>query len=241
MARRTAVATPTFTLIDQNPINTAWNGSPTTLLVNQNVNMSQTTAGTMVFAAINQSTANNQGQLSLTTGGGNPTFLYPNANANQPTILIQNWQANNLSVTNISANANTPIQVQAVGPGLPGITPAQLQIGPPGVQLSMGQVAQGNASPQWMQLLMQSTAATLGIIAIIGGPPDSAGNNGYVIAVNAIANTGPGTGNTPPPGYYATTTSNSFAYTFNWGSSLVFVANMSPSTASAVSVVMRAL
>ena len=92
-----------------------------------------------------------------------------------------------------------------------------------------------------MQLILQSTSATLGIIAFIGGPPNDTGNNGYVVAVNASSNTGPGTGNPPPEGYYATTTSNTYTYSFNWGSSLVFAANMSPSTASDVSVTMRKL
>lgn len=241
MEKGTAQAKQKFLVIDQNPVNASWNGQPTTLLVNQNVVIPQTPNGTTIFAGTNQTTQNNQGQLSLTSGGGQPTFLTLNANANQPSILVQNWQANNLSVTNISPNTNTPILVQVVGPGMPGVTPISLPIGPTGVQLSLGQVAQGNASPQWMQLLIQSTGPTLGIIGVIGGPPDASGNNGYVIAVNAISNTGPGTGQAPPPGYYATTTSNSYVYTFNWGSSLVFVANMSPSTASGVTVVMRAL
>jgi hypothetical protein len=210
------------------------------VLVSQNVVLPQTPNGTTVFAATNQATINNQGQLSLTSGGGAPQFLDVPAFANQPTILIYNWKANNLSVTNVSANNNTPILVQAVGPGMPGITPLSLQIGT-GLSMAAGQCAQGNASPQWMQLLIQSTAATLGILALIGGPPDGSGNNGYVIAVNAAANTGPNTGVTPPVGYYATTTSNSYAFQFNWGSSLVFVANMSPSTAQALTVTMRAL
>ena len=241
MEKGAAVAKQKFMLIDQNPVNAAWNGSPTTLLVNQNIVIPQMPNGTSIFAGTNQATQNNQGQVSLTSGGGQPTFISLNANANQPNILIQNWQANNLSVTNISPNNATPILVQVVGPGMPGVTPISLPIGGSGVQLSLGQVAQGNASPQWMQLLIQSTGPTLGIIGFIGGPPDASANNGYGVAVNAHANTGPGTGQNPPPGYYATTTSNSYAFTFNWGSSLVFVANLSPSTASGVTIVMRAL
>jgi hypothetical protein len=231
----------TFSLINQNSVNATWNGSPTSLLVSQNIVMPQTPNGTTVFAATNQSTINNQGQLSLTSGGGAPQFVDVPAFANQPSVLIKNWQANNLSVTNISVNNNTPILVQIVGPGIPGITPQSLPIGGTGVGLAAGQCAAGNASPQWMQLLIQSTAPTLGILAIIGGPPDTSGNNGYVIAINAAANTGPGTGVNPPAGYYATTSGNSYAYQFNWGSSQVFVANLSPSTAQALTVVMRAL
>lgn len=229
-----------FVLIDQNPSDENWDGKPTTLLVNQNLKMSQTPNGTTVFAGTNLSTLNNLGELAMTSGGGAPEFYKYDAHANQPGIKINNWEANNLSITNVSANNDTPIQVQLVGPGIPGITPVDLPVGKP-VKLSTGQVAQGNALPQYMQLVIQSTSATLGIIAFIGGPQDASGNNGYVVAVNHPTNTGPGTGKEPPEGYYATTTSNTYTYSFNWGSSLVFTANMSPSTASDVSITMRQL
>lgn len=228
-----------YSIIDQNSVNAAWNGQPTTLQVNTNISIPQMPNGTAILAATNQTTQNNQGQLSITSGGGPPSFLTLQANANQPTILIKNWNANNLSLTNTSPNTNTPILVQVAGPGMPGVTPSNLPIGS-GVSLKQGDVAQGNASPQYMQLVITSNAATLGIIGFIGGPSDSSGNNGYVVAVNATQNTGPD-GPTPPQGYYATTTSNSFIYTFNWGSSLVWVANFSPSTAESVTVLMRAL
>jgi hypothetical protein len=227
-------------LIDQNTVGASWNGSPTVLLTSQNIVIPQTPNGTTIFAATNQSTLNNQGQIALTSGGGSPTLMDIPALTSQPTVNIHNWQANNLSVTNISANNNTPILVQAVGPGIPGITPQTLVIGT-ALPLAMGQCAQTNASPQYMQLVIQVTGPTLGIVGVIGGPPDASGNNGYVIGVNAMANTGPGTGVPAPTGYYATTTSNTYAYQFNWGSSLVFVSNLSPSTAQTVSILLRAL
>ena len=227
-------------LIDHNTVAAAWNGSPQVLLTSQNTVMPQTPNGTTIFAATNQSALNNQGQIALTSGGGAPTILDIPALTAQPTININNWKANNLSATNISVNNNTPIQVQAVGPGIPGITPLTLTIGTP-LLMALGQSAQTNALPQYMQLVVQVTGPTLGIISVIGGPPDQTGNNGYVIAVNAGANTGPGTGVPAPAGYYATTTSNTYAYQFNWGSSLIFVSNLSPSTAQTVSLLLRAL
>jgi hypothetical protein len=227
-------------LIDQNSVGASWTGTPTVLLTSQNTVMPQTPNGTTIFAATNQSTLNNQGQIALTSGGGAPTILDIQALTSQPTINIHNWQANNLSATNISVNNNTPILIQAVGPGIPGITPQTLTVGT-AAALAMGQCAQTNALPQYMQLVIQVTGPTLGIIGLIGGPADASGNNGYVIAVNATANTGPGTGVPAPAGYYATTTSNTYAYQFNWGSSLVFVSNLSPSTAQTVSVLLRAL
>jgi hypothetical protein len=228
-----------FQVLGQQLTNSTWNGQPTTLLQNQSVSMPQTTNGTMIFAATNQATVNNQGDLGITSGGGVPQFLTVPALANQPTVLINNWQANNLNVTNTSPATATPILVQAIGPGLPGITPVALEIGKT-LELAAGQVAQGNASPQYMQLVITSNSPTLGIIGIIGGPQDASGNNGYIIAVNASANTGPG-GATPPAGYYATTTSNAYAFPFNWGSSVVFAGNLSPSTSQVVSLFLRAL
>lgn len=230
-----------FEVHGQNAQNDSWDGSPTTLAQNENVSMPQTAAGSMILAATNKASENNHGTLTYSSGGGVPTSLPLQANANQPSIVTQNWGANNLSLTNTSAATETPILVQAVGPGIPGIQPGTIPIGGDGATLEYGGVAQANAFPQYMQLVIRSNAATLGILGIIGGPLDSTGNNAYVIAVNHPENTGPGTGKPPPEGYYATTTSNSYTYQFNWGSSLVFVANLSPETANDLTVIMRKL
>lgn len=229
-----------YEVLGQLMVNAGWNGQPSTLLVNQSVGMPQTNNGTMIVTATNQATQNNMGQLALTSGGAQPVMLDVPPLANQPTVQMNNWKANNLNITNISANTNTPILVQAVGAGIPGLTPLTLAIGDP-LLIGFGQVAQGNTSPQFMQLVIQSNAPTLGVIGFIGGPVDSSGNNGYVVAVNASQNSGPGTGVTPPQGYYATTTSNTYTYSFNWQGASMFVANLSPSTAQALSILMRAL
>ena len=216
-----------------------WTGAARNLAVDENVNMPQTPNGTLIFSWENVASQNNLGEISVTTGGEPPTFIYAQAHANQPSIWVHNWNANNLSVTNISANKETPIRIEALGPGIPGTVPEPLPIGK-SVSLSSGKTAQGNASPQYMQLVMQSNTSELGIIAFIGGPQDPTGNNGYVVQINASANTGPD-GPAPPKGYYATTTSNTYTFMFNWGSSLVFVANLSPATAAPVSVTLRKL
>jgi len=200
--------------------------------------MPQTSNGTMVFGYFNQATQNNSGNLAVTSGGGAPTTLVVPANTLQPSIWMNNWQANNLNVTNISPNSNTPIWIAAFGPGVPGQYPLSLSANGKPVALISAQSAQGNALPQYMQLVMTCNAATLAIFAIIGGSGD---NNGYVISVNAAYNSGPGTGVSPPAGYYATTTGNSYAFSFNWGSSLVYVVNMSPGTTSGANVLMRSL
>jgi hypothetical protein len=237
-ARRRIIS---YQLIGQNPVDSNWNGSPITLLVDQNVVMPQTPNGTVVFAYFNQSTQNNGGALSVTSGGNVPTTLQVPAGALQASIWMHNWKADNLSVTNISANQNTPIWIAAFGPGISGQFPVALPTDGKSVPLAPAQAAQGDALPQWMQLVMQSNSPALTIFAIIGGPADASGNNGYVVAVNASSNTGPQTGKQAPVGYYATTVSNSYAFPFNWGSSLVYVVNLSPATGAGAQGILRRL
>jgi hypothetical protein len=230
-----------YAVLEVNSVNGNWDGSPTTLKPNDNVLLPQTTNGSMVLLAQNTSTVNNNGTLTYTSGGSVPVSipLYPLLN--QPNVVVNNWFGNNLSLTNTSLPSSaTPIWVAAVGPGLPGVTPATLPMDGTLITLADGKTAAGNAIPAYMQLILQSTAGTLGIAVVIGGPSDATGNNAYVIAINAAANTGPG-GATPPPGYYATTTANTYTMQFNWGSSLVFVANESPLTAAVLSVGVRKL
>lgn len=232
-----------YRVIDRFSIAPTWDGSALTLQPNQNANMPQTTSGSLVLSYLNLSTMNNQGTLSVTSGGGEPTFITVPALNNQPGVLINNWKGSNLSVTNISApNSNTPIQIQAIGPGLPGINPIRLPVG--SLTLKPGQMAQGTALPQYMQLVFQSNTSQLAIFVLMGGPPDRTDNNAYMLAVNAQQEAGPGTSNptaTPPPGYYATTTSNYYTYQFNWGSSVIFLANMSSTTSSPAQVTLRQL
>jgi len=230
-----------YAIIDQQPVTAAWDGARIILSPNQNADMPQTVNGTMIFAYQNESTQNNQGMISITSGGSQPIFHTAQAGANQPSILIDNWHANNLSVTNISPNSETPISIQAIGPGLPGPAPLPIALGPPGRALAPGQTATAQATPQWLQLVVQCHAPTTAIVALIGGPPDPGGNNGYLFAVNYPTNSGPGTGTAPPSGYYATTTANTYTFQFNWGSAALFFANLSASGATEVTVVLRQL
>jgi hypothetical protein len=109
------------------------------------------------------------------------------------------------------------------------------------VALAPMQCTQGTALPRYMQLIFQETTGDLAIFVLIGGPVDNTGNNAYMIAVNYSENTGPGTGKTPPQGYYATTTATAYVYSFNWGSSNIYVANMSPASAKAAAITLRRL
>lgn len=232
---------PKYDILGANASNSKWDGSPTTLAVHDSAAMPQTTNGSMVFAYQNTATLNNAGKLALTSGGSQPTFLIAQALLFQPSILVNNWQANNLNVTNISVAAATPIWIEAFGPGLPGQKPVALPVNT-STTLNPGGVAQGTSNPNWMQLGLSTNTGQLVIAAVVGGPPDTSGNNAYAIALNSPSgNTGPGTGTPAPQGYYATSGGNSYSFEFNWSSSVVYVANMSPSTASALTVLMLSL
>ena len=115
-----------------------------------------------------------------------------------------------------------------------------MTIGTP-ASLATTQSVQGATNPQAMRLVLTVSSPTLGVFAVVGGPQDSTGNNGYVISVNDAQNSGPGTGVAPPSGYYATTSGNSYSFAFNWQGATVYVVNMSAATATVAQVLLQAL
>ncbi len=213
--------------LGQNTHNTQWDGSPMVLQVAQSATMPQTPLGTMIIAAKDLATVNNSGTLAITSGGSAPQLLTIPALTPYPTLTANNWQSQALTLTNVSAPQDVPIMIQAIGPGIPGITPVPLPFGTP-VTLNSMQAAQGSSQMAWMQLLMEVPSANISNVAILGGPADAAGNNGYLIALNYTVNSGPGTGNAPPPGYFATTVVNAYTFQFNWGASFIYVVNLTP-------------
>ena len=233
--------TAKFEILGANQSNANWDGSPTTLAYRESAAMPQTTNGSMIFAYQNTASLNNLGKLALTSGGSQPTILNVPALLSQPSILVNNWQANNLGVTNISVATATPIWIEAFGPGLPGQKPVALAISTP-LTLKPGGIAQGTSTPNWMQLTLGTNTGQLIVVAVVGGPQDASGNNAYAVALNsASGNTGPGTGTAAPQGYYATTGGNNYSFEFNWGSSVVYGANLSPSTASSLTAELLSL
>ncbi|GLS22429.1 hypothetical protein GCM10007874_54470 [Labrys miyagiensis] len=222
-------------------VNAAWNGLPQTLAVRGSVTMPQTPNGSLVVGYFNQAQQNNAGRLAFTSGGSTPTIVPVPALARMISILTANWQANNLTLTNTSINAATPIFVQAFGPGIPGMQPGSLTIGTP-VQLAMRQAVQGTTTPNWMQLEFSSSTSNLEIVAVVGGPLDQSGNNAYVIALNApTGDTGPPTVNPPPAGFFATASGNRYSLSFNWGAASIYVVNLSPQTAAPVTALLQSL
>jgi hypothetical protein len=150
--------------------------------------------------------------------------------ANAPSILSYNWQAQQVVCTNMSAGPNTPITVQMYGPGMPGITPLQLTVGT-ALSLPTAKVAQGQVTPNTTVIQLTANASDTTIVAIVGGPTKPDGTNAYVYGLNMAS---------PPPSptpYTKTTSGNTMTTpAFNWGSSTIFVANMSSANAGAVTV-----
>jgi hypothetical protein len=212
----------------------AWTGTPTVLKVNDQVTMPQTPNGTVIVSAINQATLNNQGEASITSGGSQVESLELPALATAPTAYAHNYGASNLAITNTSAQDNTPIQVQAVGPGIPGVTPKPLVILTP-LTVGFGEVAQGGTNPQNMQLKIQNNTSTTSVVGVIGGPADASGSNGKIIAVNWPA------GTPVPPEYFAVSNNNTYTLNFNWNGQQIFVGNLSSSNAAPVVLTLRAL
>jgi hypothetical protein len=197
-------------------VNNNWNGSPLILEQNDTARMPQTTAGSMIFAWENLAQRNNDGTLSLSSGGGFLRSVDAPWGTNAPSILVNNWQANNLTVVNLSVAADTPIRIQAYGPGMPGQCVQTLQPSTP-TSVQLGSALTANTSSSSSYLVFQ--CAGFGLFGLIGGPnnpPGPAGNNAYVFAVNFPSAT-------TPPGYTATTQSNSYRYPLNW-SGRIYVA-----------------
>jgi len=213
---------------------TPWTGAPLTLQQFDQAVLAQTTNGSLVLGYLNMTTTTNAGALTLTSAGSPMKTPQAPAGQGRPLFEVYNWQGNNLNVTNTSTAANTPIWISAIAPGLPGVNPAPLAANGPAVTIAVWASAQGIAQSNNNILQLQTSASTIGVFAIIGGPTDATGNNAYIIAVNDSfdGNTGPGTGVTPPPGYYATTTGNVYSFPAPWPGATIFVANLSPITST---------
>ena len=211
-----------------------WNGARTVLVTTEQVTMPQTPNGSLIVGYLNQSKQNNQGEITVTSGGLAPVSYPVPALQQMLSLLVGNWQANNLTITNTSDAAITPVLVQAFGPGIPGAAPVNLPYGTT-ITLGVPQAAQGSSKPANSLLRFTANSGALTIVGIVGGPtnpPDQ--TNAYVIALNAPVGTA-------PDGYYAVVQGNSYNFKFNWNAALVYVANFSPVGAAPVAVTMIAL
>jgi hypothetical protein len=218
-----------------------WDGSPISLAAGESAVMAQTPTASMFFTALNEARVDDSGMLALSSGGAPPSMLNVPALTIQPVVLMDNWQGSDLVVANVSVAAGTPIEIQACAPGIPSPPPADLPVGST-IQLQSMQAAEGTAGPNPMLLRLQSSSATSSVIGAIGGPM-TGGSNGYLIGLNAPANTGVPSGTPGKPtqsGYYATTTANTYTLPLSFGGAFdLYVVNLSSSTASPIGVTLQ--
>ncbi len=211
-----------------------WTGTPTTLQTAQSVSIPQTSMGTMTLVYYTTDTGNETGEIQLASGGARPISLPVRAGANQPCVYVKNWQASNLKITNTSLNEGFGIDIALYGPGF--FPMNCLPIGHDALPLSTLSCAYANAEPQYMTLRMSAQSGQQTSFLVIGGPYTH-GINGYTFGLNFPTATGP----EKLPGeqtYYQTTSGNSIEFPFNWGSSRLWVANISGATAAPGSVLL---
>src|SRR5665213_2697551 len=108
-----------FSIIDKNQENAQWTGAPTALAQHASLNLPETPAGSLIVTLLNQATLNNQGQVSLTSGGAQPVFITVPALANAPVVTVGNWNASNLGITNVTPRARHPFWWRPFGPAYP--------------------------------------------------------------------------------------------------------------------------
>ena len=220
---------------------TAWTGRFTILnavpAAGNSVTMSPTPGGSMAFTAQQTGSGNNQGVIQLGSGGSSTQVPAP-PGAQQPTAQVTNFSGDALTVTNISPGAGgvPQIIIQALGPGIPGVTTANLPNDGSLITIQPFGAATGKTLTRTMTLRMTCTSG-LAVVVVIGGPASgSPPNNGYVFLLNAqndagVPSGGPWAG--PVAGdYYATCSNNQYDFA-TWPSSFsIFAGNMSQSTAA---------
>ena len=209
-----------------------WDGKPVTLKQNESVNLPQTTDGSMILIYLNRSPGNDEGTLSIQSGGKPPTVVTVPPGTMQPGVMTQNWEGNNLQVANLST---VPVDIWVAAYGI-GLNPSLCTPLTPGSTqpLQTMTCVEATALPQWMTLRFEQQTSATTVFALIGGPSIE-GINAYVFGLNMPPSTGPQPA-PPSTGYFQTSADNSIDYPFNWGSASLWVANLSGGTAAPASV-----
>jgi hypothetical protein len=205
-----------FEVIDQNL--QQWTGIPIPLEPNQGVTMPKTPTGQIVLAYKNQALDADLGQLAVTSGGSPPKILDVEALLNAPNLEIQNYEGNNLNVTNISNTAT--IWIAAYGPGFN--TSSQLPIGTP-VAVAPYACTATRSQPNFQRLTVSAPGQYSVAVVYIGSTPS-------VYAINSPD------ASTVPAGYTKVLAANTLPLTDNWLGKSLWVGNLSPDTNDGFSV-----
>lgn len=93
------------------------NAAPVTISTNESTGINQTLDGYMILTVQNLSSS--KATVLYSSGGTTPQQIEIEGGDNAPQIVIYNWAANNLNVTNLSSKAGTEVAIGLYGLGTP--------------------------------------------------------------------------------------------------------------------------
>lgn len=191
-----------------------WDGSPQTILEYQAVEMPATPTCLIVLAAYNTDSRANDGEIAISSGGSKPTFLELPALTNQPVLVADDYQGNNLKITN-TATAPVCLEIFAPGFGKPEPLPDGTVLLLPS-RMSRATTAQA----RYQQLVMKNSSGQTSFLFYEG-------TTAALYTVNASA---------PPnvPNLECHSVPGNTAKVMdNWGAQTLYVANVSRSSDTA--------
>ncbi|AKQ68344.1 hypothetical protein A176_005256 [Myxococcus hansupus] len=184
------------------------NAAPVNISTNESTGINQTLDGYMILTIQNLSSS--KATVLYSSGGSTPQQVEIEGGDNAPQIIINNWGANNLSVTNLSNRDETEVAVGLYGLGTP------TESLPAGESVELKQYTSAGAKTPAKFAALQlaagaSSETTLFFVFSVGKPV------AYALNVN-------------DPDYfpgYITSASNQTRITNNWQGRDLFVINVS--------------
>lgn len=188
------------------------NDPPLSLDVNDSAFLNQTLDGFMILTVQNLSPS--KATVFYSSGGAPPQSIEIEGGDNTPYIVIENWQANNLTVINTSSNRSTQVKVGIYGLGVP---TTELY---PGITTPLDQYQSAGTKTlsQFMVLQLANTGSSqlaLFFVFSVGRPV------AYALNVSDPSHF-------PPD--YQTTRDNQLKVVNNWQGRNLFVINVSTDT-----------
>jgi hypothetical protein len=205
---------------------TAWSGNPT-IIPSDGLQMAPSPNGSLILGFFNTDPGNNNGQVSVSSGGG--FFQQFDAPAQQaaPVLFVHNFTGNNLNVSNTSVVPTTKLLAEAWAPGLQvsGSLPSDGKPYPLSVYSSRKAVT----LPQRMMVTLAAGNGQYTVFAVYVGTDVS------LYCVNAPDPT------KVPPGYTKVTSDNSLQISGMWNGATLYVANLSTGSQTGATVSLKAL
>lgn len=204
----------------------AWSGNPS-FIPSDGLQMAPTPNGSLILGFFNSDPKNNDGQVSVSSGGG--FFQQFDAPAQQaaPVLFVHNFQGNNLNVSNTSTVPTTRLVAEAWAPGTQpsGSLPATGQPLPLAVFTSRKAVT----LPQRMMVTLAAGNGQYTVFAVYVGADVS------LYCVNAPDP------KQVPPGYTQVTADNSLQISGMWNGATLYVVNLSTGSQTGATASLKSL